>query len=140
MTTKVCTDCRLSLSLDQFSKNNQKKDGLNYRCKTCQKVYFKKHYQNNKQYYIDKAAKQNEKFLAIIEKEKQERLKNGCSVCGIYHPAILDFHHLDPNSKDFSIAKSRTKSQKRFIRELDKCVVLCSNCHRVLHWRERNQQ
>lgn len=139
MNTKVCTDCKLELSLDQFSKNRQKKDVLNYRCKTCQKTYFKQHYQNNKQYYIDKAAEQNQKFLEVIEQTKQDRLKNGCSICGLYHPAILDFHHLDPNNKDFTIAKSRTKSKEKFLRELDKCIVLCSNCHRILHWRERNQ-
>lgn len=138
MNTKLCTDCREVLPIGQFSKNNQKKDGLNYRCKTCQKIYFKQHYQNNKQYYIDKAAEQNQKFLEVIEKTKQGRLKSGCSVCGVYHPAILDFHHVDKNKKDFTIAKSRTKSKEKFLRELDKCIVLCSNCHRILHWRERN--
>lgn len=139
MNTKLCTDCRETLPLDQFSKNKQKKDGLNYRCKTCQRTYFKNHYQNNKQYYIDKASEQTDKFLAIIEDVKQDKLKGGCSVCGIYHPAILDFHHTDPTKKDFTIAKSRTKSKEKFLKELDKCIVLCSNCHRILHWRERQQ-
>jgi hypothetical protein len=139
MNTKTCTDCKLNLSLDNFSKNKQKKDGLNYRCKTCQKIYFKKHYENNKQYYIDKAAKQNEKFLKIIEQLKEDKLKNGCSVCGIYHPAILDFHHIDPSTKNFSIAKSRTKSKTKLINEINKCDVLCSNCHRILHWKEKTK-
>jgi hypothetical protein len=138
MNTKVCTECHLELPIDQFSTNKQKKDGLNYKCKECQKRYFKQHYQNNKQYYVDKAAEQTKKFLDKIEIVKQERLKNGCSVCGMYHPAVMDFHHLDPNKKEFTIAKSRTKSESKFLEELDKCVVLCSNCHRILHWRERN--
>ena len=139
MNTKLCTDCREILPIDQFSKNKQKKDGLNYRCKTCQRIYFKNHYQNNKQYYIDKASEQTEKYLEIIEEVKQDKLKGGCSVCGVYHPAILDFHHIDPTKKDFTIAQSRTKSKEKFLRELDKCIVLCSNCHRILHWRERQQ-
>ena len=139
MDTKLCTDCKKILPLDQFSKNKQKKDGLNYRCKTCQRIYFKNHYQNNKQYYIDKAFEQTNKFLEIIDDVKQNKLKGGCSVCGAYHPAILDFHHIDPTKKDFTIAQSRTKSKEKFLKELDKCIVLCSNCHRVLHWRERQK-
>ena len=74
----------------------------------------------------------------IIEEAKQDKLKKGCSICGMYHPGVLDFHHVDPSKKDFTIAKSRTKSKEKFLRELDKCIVLCSNCHRILHWRERN--
>lgn len=43
-----------------------------------------------------------------------------------------DFHHLDPNQKDFSIGK-QSKSFAVIRSELDKCVLLCSNCHRKRH-------
>lgn len=52
-------------------------------------------------------------------------------------PRALDFHHRDPQEKDFEIAKARDYSLKKdgekLKRELDKCDLLCSNCHRELH-------
>ncbi len=58
-----------------------------------------------------------------------------CQCCG-YNKCIaaLDFHHLDPSEKDFSIAHKRGSSFTEEIKkELDKCVLICSNCHREEH-------
>jgi hypothetical protein len=57
-----------------------------------------------------------------------------CGICE-YNRCIeaLDFHHLDPNKKDFSPSAS-TKNKQTFIEELRKCVCLCSNCHREVHF------
>lgn len=57
-----------------------------------------------------------------------------CS-CGEDHPAVLDFHHRDPAEKSFTLASGeRSKHSDAEIRtELDKCDVLCSNCHRKHH-------
>jgi formate-dependent nitrite reductase cytochrome c552 subunit len=56
---------------------------------------------------------------------------NGCSECGYYHsPASIDFHHIDPGLKEFSIAKaSRKAGWRRTVEELKKTSPLCSNCH-----------
>jgi hypothetical protein len=61
-----------------------------------------------------------------------------CSSCG-YNKCIaaLEFHHLDPSKKDFSISSSgNTRSWNKVKEELDKCVLLCSNCHREVHTNE----
>ncbi len=58
-----------------------------------------------------------------------------CQRCG-YDRCIeaLEFHHMDPTKKDFSISsKGYTRSWKRVQKELDKCVMLCANCHRETH-------
>lgn len=57
-----------------------------------------------------------------------------CKKCG-YNKSLsaLDFHHLDANKKDFNIAKNSNKSWDFLKKELDKCVLLCSNCHREEH-------
>lgn len=58
-----------------------------------------------------------------------------CKMCG-YNKclAALEFHHLDPKSKVFSISVSgNTRSWERIKEELDKCILLCVNCHRELH-------
>lgn len=56
-----------------------------------------------------------------------------CIVCG-YNKSIraLQFHHLDPTQKDFGISGT-TKSFEKLKPELDKCVLLCANCHGEVH-------
>lgn len=48
--------------------------------------------------------------------------------------SALEFHHLDPSEKDFSVTGSaNTKSLRLLLDEVKKCVMLCSNCHREVH-------
>lgn len=59
----------------------------------------------------------------------------GCSRCG-YARCIsaLEFHHLDPNKKDFNPSSDgHTRSWERTRAELDKCLIVCANCHREIH-------
>ena len=69
-------------------------------------------------------------------KEMAIEYKGGCcQECG-YDKAktALEFHHLDPNKKDFGIAaKGHTRSWEKIKIELDKCIMVCSNCHREIH-------
>jgi hypothetical protein len=58
-----------------------------------------------------------------------------CEKCG-YNKCIeaLEFHHTNPQEKDFSISKTgSTYSLDKIINEVDKCELLCSNCHREVH-------
>ena len=70
--------------------------------------------------------------------EWYHELKTGlsCSVCGEDHPACIDFHHRDPSEKEISIPNAIRNgwSKDRVLKEMDKCEILCSNCHRKLHW------
>lgn len=45
----------------------------------------------------------------------------------------LQFHHLDPNEKDFSISSAAAWAWHRLVKELDKCVLLCNRCHAEVH-------
>jgi len=57
-----------------------------------------------------------------------------CSECGYDKSrAALEFHHLDPTKKDFSISSRWTISHDKLKEEIDKCIMLCANCHRELH-------
>ena len=58
-----------------------------------------------------------------------------CQVCG-YDRCIeaLEFHHLDPSQKDFGISKKGyTRSWEKVKEEVEKCILLCANCHREAH-------
>jgi hypothetical protein len=74
-----------------------------------------------------------------IRKIKQQCVdyKGGkCVQCG-YNKYIgaIEFHHLDPTQKDFGIARNQKNFGESHKKELDKCVALCSNCHRIEHER-----
>ena len=58
-----------------------------------------------------------------------------CQICNYdKYQGALDFHHLDPNEKDFSIGEATSRVLNSKIKaELDKCILVCSNCHRELH-------
>lgn len=62
--------------------------------------------------------------------------KTKCSRCGETHPACLDFHHRNPGKKFASIADmvGRGYGVKSILKEIEKCDVLCSNCHRKEHF------
>lgn len=68
-------------------------------------------------------------------KEKSISYKGGsCEKCGYNRcNSALEFHHLDPNKKDFGIGTYSVLSWDKIKEELDKCILLCANCHRELH-------
>jgi DNA-binding CsgD family transcriptional regulator len=69
-------------------------------------------------------------------KEKAVEYKGGCcESCG-YKKCLwaLDFHHTKEGEKDFGIAKYSTFSWEKIKKELDKCIMLCANCHREVHY------
>jgi transcription elongation factor Elf1 len=98
--------------------------------------YQKKHYEQNKQYYVHKAAERKQKIRENFDKYKST-LK--CEECGENHPACLDFHHIDPSKKDFSISqiKQYAWGDEKIEKEIKKCIVLCANCHRKYHYKEK---
>lgn len=67
-------------------------------------------------------------------REEAVAYKGGrCEICGYDRsPAAMDFHHVDPWAKDFTISQRMT-SFRAIRRELDKCVLLCATCHREVH-------
>ena len=68
-------------------------------------------------------------------KEKGIEYKGGkCERCG-YNKCnrALEFHHMIPNEKDFNISRYSVLSWNKIKDELDKCILICSNCHRELH-------
>lgn len=69
-------------------------------------------------------------------KSKAVEYKGGkCEVCG-YHKCIeaLHFHHMDPTRKDFGIsAGGFIRSWSKVKEEVDKCIMLCANCHSEVH-------
>lgn len=64
-----------------------------------------------------------------------------CQMCrGIFQPCCYDFHHKDPMKKEDQIsAMFRDASDKKLSEEISKCILLCSNCHRIEHYGQIQQ-
>ena len=68
------------------------------------------------------------------KKQAVDYLGGKCIICGFnMHLAALTFHHRDPNEKDFNIGSLKHKSWDMVKSELDKCDLLCANCHNIIH-------
>src|SRR5574343_540792 len=67
-----------------------------------------------------------------------QQLGGECGICGVKYNdkngATFDFHHEGRNEKSFSISSEHTnKSLEALTKEIDKCILLCANCHRIYH-------
>ena len=88
-------------------------------------------YKDRREYLIQAVRKRRRRI-----REKAIEYKGGrCQICGYGKCSeALEFHHLDSSGKDFGISdRGHTRSWKRITAELDKCVLLCANCHREVH-------
>jgi hypothetical protein len=75
--------------------------------------------------------KQIESNRAYIVKYKKN---NPCIDCGERNPELLEFHHLNPQTKRFEICKGVVgRSHKQLREEMAGCVLLCKNCHELRH-------
>lgn len=127
---KKCSKCNNEKELIEFSKQ---KYGYKSYCKDCIKECSKQWYNNNK-------IKSNNK--AILNRRKKIQwyldLKStlSCIKCGFSHPACIEFHHLNPKEKDFNISKLNNTllTIEDIKKEIEKCIVLCSNCHKIEHF------
>ena len=88
------------------------------------------------------------KDLILTEIERYEDLRKWfveykshlkCEVCNENHPATIEFHHKNPRTKHLEISvmvSSAPKfSREKIIKEMNKCKIICSNCHKKLHWK-----
>jgi hypothetical protein len=100
-----------------------------------QKEYSRRWYLKNQKDQIQKSK--SRKKLKRKEWEAY-KAKQKCSHCGFSHPAVIDFHHIiRRNKKSVNKLAAVKNNIPEAIREAEtKCIPLCSNCHRILHWKE----
>jgi hypothetical protein len=104
-----------------------------------QAVYSKTYYEKNKSEVITKINDRKKAARAWFRAYKSDLV---CKICKENRPATLDFHHVKPCKSDKKVNElvSDGHNKKRIQKEIDKCIVLCSNCHRVHHEEERKNK
>lgn len=132
--TKACPKCGMVLGKEAFTPTNWKRNGKY--CKPCVNAYYRGRRRERGPGYSTKFVKRRREALTdMVMEYKTER---GCIFCGERHPAALDLHHRDPKSKIMHIRGmvDRTRPVAVIRAEMEKCDVVCSNCHRKLHYME----
>ena len=77
----------------------------------------------------ESSARRRKKYADFI---REYKLEAGCEHCGYNdHACALQFDHRDPSQKLFNVARGRDYPWKVFLAEIDKCRVLCANCHAI---------
>jgi 5-methylcytosine-specific restriction endonuclease McrA len=86
-------------------------------------------WERRKEYCLETSSTRRKKNLDLVQAEK---MKRGCLCCGYKEdPCALDFDHLDPNKKHAGVGRMMTHSFDKILDEMDKCQLLCANCHRI---------
>ena len=125
-----CYRCGETKPADEFAWRRKAKGQRDTLCRPCRSAYGRQHYQANKQ-HIDQAA-------AVKRRLALERTQflldffeaHPCVDCGETNPVVLEFDHL--RDKSFSIGgKLTTHKWQAILDEIEKCEVVCANCHRI---------
>lgn len=116
----TCYACKEEKSIDEFYTSKVETSGHRRRCKDCDSAYSKKAGDRN----VARKRKIVWDYLMV----------NPCIKCGEANPVVLEFDHRDPSKKIdhvTALVSQKRGSVAKLLEEIDKCDVLCANCHRV---------
>ena len=140
---RVCKKCSEEKDLSEFNFRNKEKGTYNSNCKECKRKIDNELYKSNhtgRKSKVSKSKKERvERNRSIVSDFK---LNGKCYLCGDERHYVLDFHHIISSEKEGEIPNLAKKaySEKKIIEEIDKCVLLCSNCHREIHFLKKEKE
>ena len=139
--SKVRKDGSIHYWTSLYAKCKKCHDAINYKNRHLYEEYYKQYRKDNKEkirkktkrYYIDNKTEWWVILNTLVSLE--------CGICGYSkHSAALDFHHTDPDKKESTIHQLINKNARPnednievLKKEVAKCIILCSNCHREHH-------
>jgi len=121
-------------------------------CRECGKLRMRRKRENPERKKLDaeKARRWRARNLELSRKRARDAyrkrdqwiqsFKGKCKYCPESRFPCLDFHHREADEKDATIAQVRHWSHERLQAEIEKCDIVCANCHRWLHWKEKQKQ
>lgn len=135
----TCTKCNVPKEDECFNWRNKKKGRRHRVCRPCKKEQDNSYYASNKnrRKTMRKTAndliRRNKRFVRLV------RHLSKCSRCPEKRWYVLDFHHVRDKKIEICDMIRRCTSIENLKKELRKCIVLCSNCHREEHYLNGNE-
>lgn len=148
MENKLCPKCNILKNVTAYNKRAKSADGFADWCRECTNLW-----RRNRRLEIkatgeiprsDQWNKENRDHLNKLRTAKRRetrdylrslKLNQPCTDCGgIFPPTCMDWDHLDPTQKEFNICNEAIRemySKERLHAEIDKCELVCANCHRI---------
>jgi hypothetical protein len=124
---KTCSKCHGVKPIVEFNFRHREAGIRHSYCRDCGKDLTRSHYKQNKRLYLDRNNFTYEKHRGIVRQAKSRP----CADCGVQYPFyVMDFDHRDGATKSFALNSVRRKTIKAILLEIEKCDVVCSNCHR----------
>lgn len=135
---RTCTRCGEAKSLDEFGKRGKIRHSW---CRECCRAYNREWYNSpkaNEKQVLKRRAANAEKRERNREFVRDYLSKHPCE-CGESRVPVLEFHHLDPSNKKYEVSTmmQRGHAIEKIMIEIEKCKVVCANCHKMLHFEER---
>ena len=161
-----CTKCLSAKPFSAFGLDTRKKNGLKAHCLACEAAYtmaYRKAHPRAARRYCDLSPQRKAKKLAAQKRyrkanphvtrgwQRANRDKNrlrlnqwmtdhGCHDCGDKRVVVLVFHHLKSDPSNVSVPRLVNSTWEKIEAEIDKCHLLCANCHMIRHWGLRQKK
>lgn len=130
--SRICNKCNIEKPLLEFYPNKTCRLGIVGTCRSCSRDNVKRGYAANRKRRQEMANSNNRKK----KRELVESFGGKCHDCGnSYNDCVYDFHHLDSSKKDVNPSHAMKWGKERMMKELEKCIMLCANCHRMRHYK-----
>jgi hypothetical protein len=125
--------------LDDFYSDSRHIDGCESWCKECKKKLHVLNATRDNNKCREWRLKNKDRIYGQLVRIMHDLKSNGCAICGYDKcDACLDFHHANPDDKECNVNLATiSRSDAKVVAELNKCILLCSNCHKELHDNEK---
>lgn len=133
---KRCITCKQMRPIACFHRSCRTKDGFSNFCKNCYPVekYAKFNGYNKKDYHPKRVYLTSSKLKPARIKVWNDYYTKGCMLCDEKELCCLDFHHIDSSTKLYLVSNIwGAVDPNILIQEIEKCIVVCKNCHAKIH-------
>lgn len=131
---KTCSKCQSAKPVTEFNFRRRSEGTRHSYCRDCGKKLTHSHYKRNKRSYLDRNTQTYERHRELVRQAKSRP----CADCKVQYPYyVMDFDHRDGAAKKFALNSVQRKTKQAILREMEKCDVVCSNCHRERTHRRR---
>ena len=135
--TKKCALCKTEKHLADFNLDGSSPDGKGYYCRDCANAKAREHHakKSSDPAWVAKKNRKDRDRVRALKQKAVEYMGSKCHDCQTVYPNyVYDFHHLDGDTKLDNPSALLRSTWDRAKVELDKCIMVCANCHRGRHY------